>query len=80
MRPISSAHLRLIEAAADIRTNPEPQELAFLSKLFIQATLPHRNPGNVRLWSRTNGNLTLTVQPAQERARPAAVRLAQPRK
>jgi Plasmid encoded RepA protein len=70
VRPISRPQLRLIEASADIRINPEPQELAFLSKLFIQATLPHRNPGNsLPLWTRTNGNLTLTVQPAQERGK-----------
>lgn len=67
---ISRSHLRLIDASVEIRANPEPQELAFLSKLFIQATLPHRNPGNaLPLWTRTNGNLTLTVQPAQERGK-----------
>jgi hypothetical protein len=64
---VSRTHLKLVEASAAIRQEPEAAELAFLSKLFIQATLPHRNPGNVALWSRTNGNLTLTVQPAQER-------------
>jgi hypothetical protein len=29
----------------------------------VQATLPHKNPGDVPLWRRTNGNLTLGIQP-----------------
>jgi hypothetical protein len=29
----------------------------------VQATLPYKNPGDVPLWKRTNGNLTLAIQP-----------------
>jgi hypothetical protein len=36
-------------------------ELAFLTRELIQLTLPHRDPGNVPLWTRTNGNLTLII-------------------
>jgi hypothetical protein len=30
---------------------------------MVQATLPHKNPGDVPAWSRTNGNYALTIQP-----------------
>jgi hypothetical protein len=36
-------------------------ELAFLTRELIQLTLPHRDPGDVPLWTRTNGNLTLVM-------------------
>jgi hypothetical protein len=29
----------------------------------VQVTLPHRNPGDVPAWSRSNGSLTMTVRP-----------------
>jgi hypothetical protein len=29
----------------------------------VQATLPHSDPGKVEGWSRSNGNLTLTIRP-----------------
>lgn len=41
----------------------EVDQLAFMSKCFIQATLPHSNPGNVPLWWRKSGNYTLSIQP-----------------
>jgi hypothetical protein len=59
---LSRATLKLVEASVEIRANPQAAELAFLSKLFVQATLPHRNPGDIPLWTRTNGNLSLTIQ------------------
>ena len=36
-------------------------ELAFLARSLIQVTLPHSDPGNVPLWIRKNGNLTLVM-------------------
>jgi len=61
----SPAAGRIIEASADIRENPNPcdEEKSFLTKYLVQVTLPHRNPGKVPAFRRTNGNLTLTVQP-----------------
>jgi hypothetical protein len=29
----------------------------------VQATLPHSDPGDVPVWTRTNGRLTLVVRP-----------------
>lgn len=39
------------------------KDAAFLARQLVQATLPHKNPGSVPLWKRTNGNLTLAIQP-----------------
>lgn len=38
------------------------QDKAFLARQLVQTTLPHSDPGDVPVWSRTNGNLTLTIQ------------------
>ncbi|MDY6981074.1 MAG: replication protein RepA [Pseudomonadota bacterium] len=56
---------RLLDAGTEIRGKPEPDdaEKSFLTKYLVQVTLPHRNPGKVPAFRRTNGNITLTVQP-----------------
>ncbi|MFL6417320.1 MAG: replication protein RepA [Bryobacteraceae bacterium] len=36
-------------------------ELAFLARQLVQCTLPHRDPGDVPVWTRRNGELTLLV-------------------
>jgi len=36
-------------------------ELAFLARQLVQITLPHTDPGDVPLWTRRNGNLTLVM-------------------
>lgn len=41
----------------------EADQLGFMSKCFIQATLPHSDPGDIPLWGRKNGNYSLTIQP-----------------
>lgn len=54
-------------AATEIKSSaPGPQDLAFLAKQFVQVTLPHRDPGDVPAWSRTNGFLTLTITRASQ--------------
>jgi hypothetical protein len=57
--------LKLLDTAALIATDPEtPEEdKGFLTKYLVQVTLPHSNPGNVPAFRRTNGNITLTLQP-----------------
>lgn len=54
---------KLLAAAEAIRLAPDKTEAAFIARQLIQATLPHKNPGDVPLWKRTNGNLTLGIQP-----------------
>jgi hypothetical protein len=40
----------------------EAATLTFMAKPFVQATLPHRDPGNKPEWVRRNGNLALSIQ------------------
>jgi hypothetical protein len=56
---------KLLRTAQDVFYLPadEASELAFMSKCFIQATLPHSDPGDVPIWGRKNGEYTLTIQP-----------------
>lgn len=60
---ISPQKMKLISIAGDIRLDPNKTESAFMARQLVQATLPHKNPGNIEAWSRTNGALTLTLQP-----------------
>ena len=38
------------------------QDKAFLARQMVQTTLPHSDPGNVPVWSRGNGPVTLIIQ------------------
>ncbi len=61
--PISPQKMKLISLAGDIGLDPDNTESAFMARQLVQATLPHKNPGNVPDWSRKNGDLTLTIRP-----------------
>jgi hypothetical protein len=63
---ISPQKMKLISIAGDIRLDPDKTESAFMARQLVQATLPHKNPGDVPVWSRTNGNLTLSIQPGMD--------------
>lgn len=54
---------KLLDAAQAIQAEPDAAEAAFMARQLVQCTLPHANPGDVPVWSRTNGNLTLGIQP-----------------
>ena len=41
----------------------DADSVGYMARLLIQTTLPHRDPGNVEVWSRTNGNFTLQIVP-----------------
>lgn len=57
---------KLLDASTAIRLDPDKTEAAFIARQLVQATLPHKDPGNVPGWSRTNGNLTLGIQPGYD--------------
>lgn len=63
----ADAQTSLVETSVQIRQDPEKVEPAFLAKEFVQATLPHRDPGDVRAWGRSNGELTLSLLPGRDR-------------
>ena len=63
-KPLTRAQDKLLEAAEIIwNEEADKKEAAYMARQLVQATLPHKNPGNVPAWSRTNGNLTLGIQP-----------------
>ncbi len=63
-KPIpDSVAIRLATASEAMRTPPSPPDKAFLARMFVLATLPHRDPGNVPTWGRKNGHARLTIHP-----------------
>ena len=38
-------------------------EIGYWARVWVQASLPHSNPGKVNVWGRENGAFSLTVQP-----------------
>jgi hypothetical protein len=65
-KPLSKAQLKLVQASLDLREQPNPlyHEKTFSPRELIQATLPHSQPApTLPVWSRTNGNYTLTIRP-----------------
>jgi hypothetical protein len=56
---------KIVDAAQSVffASADEANELAFMSRCFIQATLPHSDPGDVPLWGRKSGHYSLTIQP-----------------
>ena len=46
-----------------IRQAPDAAELAYMARQLVQCTLPHSDPGNVPVWTRVNGSLTLAIRP-----------------
>jgi hypothetical protein len=63
LTPLTRQQKKIIEAGTSIAADrPTDQDKAFLSRQLVQTTLPHSDPGDVPVWSRQNGNLTLTIQ------------------
>jgi hypothetical protein len=62
--PQSKSLAHFLDAAVEIQVHPEPteQDKAFLARQLVQVTLPHSSPGNVPIWKRKNGNLTLSIR------------------
>lgn len=60
---LSPQKAKLLSIAGEIRLDPDKTESAFMARQLVQATLPHKNPGNIPAWSRKNGDLTLTIRP-----------------
>lgn len=58
----SKASLKLIQGIEEIQGDALGQT-AFLARFLVQCTLPHKDPGNVPVWKRSNGGYTLVIQP-----------------
>jgi hypothetical protein len=58
-KPLTHAQRKLLEQSARIFDEPATRkDAAYLPRELVQVTLPHKNPGNIPVWRRTNGNLT----------------------
>jgi hypothetical protein len=63
-KPLTRAQSKLVDASVVVfGEQATKKDAAFIARELVQATLPHKNPGDVPLWKRTNGNLTLAIQP-----------------
>lgn len=61
---LTSAQRKLVDSSALILgAAADAKDAAYLARELVQASLPHSNPGNVPLWTRQNGELTLAIQP-----------------
>jgi len=61
--PPSKRQQRQATDAVQIYTTPPTSDdVVFLARELILCTLPHSDPGDVLMWSRTNGNLTLAIK------------------
>ncbi|MGH9434905.1 MAG: replication protein RepA [Terriglobia bacterium] len=55
---------KLLDASATIFGEPATaQDASYIPRELVQVTLPHKNPGNIPVWTRSNGNLTVGIQP-----------------
>src|SRR5580693_9077460 len=60
---LTAAQRKLLEHSTRIFDEPATKrDAAYLPRELVQVTLPHKNPGNVAAWQRTNGNLTVAIQ------------------
>ena len=70
--------LRVIEnkTAAEM-FGDNPSDIAFMARVLVLATMPHNDPGEVPVWGRNNGRMSLTIQPnvTLEEGRPKNVGL-----
>lgn len=70
-RPFSDHYtdreLSLLYAGSEIEKSAtqviDDGKLGFSTRVLVQANLPHSEPKGVSVWSRQNGNFTLTLQP-----------------
>ncbi len=63
-KPPTRARSKLIDASVEIfGEQANPKDAAFMARELVQASLPHKNPGNIPLWKRKNGDITLAIQP-----------------
>lgn len=56
---------KLIEASEAMQEIEaiDAKTLSFMARILVQATLPHRDPGDVPAWGRQNGTESITIQP-----------------
>jgi hypothetical protein len=58
--------MRLLDAAQEIRTEPDAAEAAFMARQLVQMHLAALQPGKRAGVDQKNGNLTLGIQPGYD--------------
>ncbi|MBF0098568.1 MAG: plasmid encoded RepA protein, partial [Magnetococcales bacterium] len=66
-KPSTRQQAKILDTAVSLRMGQEITDAAFMARALVQATLPHSDPGDIPLWQRTNGRLTLSIKPDWER-------------
>lgn len=62
--PLTPTEARLVDASVIIYgEGATKKDAAFIARELVQVSLPHRNPGAMPIWTRSNGNITLAIQP-----------------
>lgn len=66
--PLSRPTLDFLHRAERLRdpASPSFHEVGFWARVWVQAALPHSDPGGVSVWGRENGQFSLTVQPGMD--------------
>jgi Plasmid encoded RepA protein len=63
-KPLTRAQNKLLDASVAIfGEQATTKDAAFIARELVQASFPHKNPGNIPVWTRGNGNVTLAIQP-----------------
>ena len=77
-RIITPSQNRILNAAEAILQDPHvsDQDRAFIARQVVQVTLPHADPGDVPVWKRSNGFLTLSIRPGWDHDRQLPARLS----
>lgn len=57
---------KLLDTAVEVEVKEAgiSGSVGFMARMFILASLPHRDPGDVPVWQRRNGKYSLTIQPS----------------
>jgi hypothetical protein len=65
---ITKRQEHLVERAISMRdpVSSQNNQIGFWARVWVQASLPHSNPGRVNVWGRENGAFSLTVQPGMD--------------
>ena len=56
-----SADLEFVKRAAALWSDDDP-EIGYHPRLFCQLVLPYKDPGDVPVWGRRNGDRSLTIR------------------
>lgn len=66
IKKLSDLNLKkLVDEALAIEAQDakEAGVLGYMARALVQATMPHKNPGDVKAWGRRNGDFSMVMQP-----------------